>query len=128
MNREGSDMILSKAAFLSLGCFLLFAASAYSAQPEELLGVSLNSEKKEITIDVASSGCTRKEDFRFEMRDNTLTVLRLQRDACKAAHTKLRLAYSLKEAGIDPHKPFRIANSFVVSEFSANLKRQPAGK
>ena len=121
-------MILSKAAFLSLGCFLLFAASAYSAQPEELLGVSLNSEKKEITIDVASSGCTRKEDFLFEMRDNTLTVLRKGRDMCKAAHTKKSLTYSLKEAGIDPHKPFRFGNSFIVSEFGANMKRLPAGK
>jgi hypothetical protein len=101
-------------------CFLILLfvtiSHAVAEQQEVLLGFSTNFEKGEITIEVASSGCTKKEDFRFEYKGNILTIIRKQRDACKAMPEKISLTFTLKEIGIDPHTPFRISNAFMVNE------------
>lgn len=89
-------------------------------QIETLLGFSTDFDKSEITIEVAGSGCTQAKDFRFEVKDNVLTVFRKQRDTCKAMPRKTSFTFTLKELGIDPHKRFRIANPFVVNHNLTN--------
>lgn len=99
---------------LALGC-----TAAAAEQPEVLLGVSMDFEKSEMTLEVASSGCTKKEDFRLEYANRVLTVIRKERDACKAMPQKIALTFPLKEIGIAPHTAFRIANAFIASEMTA---------
>ena len=104
-------------------CVMLFFCliQAAAEQPEVLLGFSTDFEKGEITIEVASSGCTKKEDFRFEYKNSVLTVIRKERDACKAMPEKISLTFKLKEIGIDPHTPFQISNQFITNENIANF-------
>ena len=103
-----------------LATLLFFSVVQGTAEQQEvLLGFSTDWEKGEITIEVASSGCTKKEDFRFEYKENTLTVIRKQRDACKAMPEKISLTFKLKEIGIDPNTPFRISNLFMVNGLMA---------
>ena len=94
----------------------LWSVSAVAEQSEVLLGVSMDFDKKQITLEVVSTGCTKKEDFRFEYSNTVLTVIRKERDSCKAMPDKIGLTYPLKEIGLDPHTPFRISNSFVAND------------
>jgi hypothetical protein len=104
-----------------LGVVLLFGTGAVHAeQPETLLGISTDFDKGEITIEVASSGCTKKEDFHFELKDNVLTVFRKQRDACKAMPKKTSFTFNLKDLGIGPHQRFRVGNLFIVNHNLTN--------
>ena len=95
---------------------------AYCSDPEELLGVSLNFDKKEITLTVVTSGCTNKNDFLFVMKNDTLTILRKKKDTCKMLESEVSFTYSLKEAGIDPNKPFILTNKFIANPFVANIR------
>ncbi len=97
----------------------LLSATAAAEQPEVLLGVAMNFEKSQITLTVVSSGCTRKGDFRFEFSNSVLTVIRKERDSCKAMPSKVDFTYPLKEIGINPHAPFRISNAFIANELLA---------
>lgn len=101
---------------------LSIALIAHAGETEDLLGVSFDFEKKEITINVATSGCTQKGDFLFEMKDDVLTIIRINRDSCKAMQSKSSFTYSLKEAGIAPNKPFKIANRFIANIYMANIR------
>ena len=106
---------------MCLWAILFFSAGAVHAeQPETLLGLSTDFDKGEITIEVASSGCTKKEDFRFELKDNVLTVFRKQRDTCKAMPKKTSFTFNLKDLGIGPHQRFRVGNLFIVNHNLTN--------
>lgn len=113
-----------KMVVLSGSTLFLMTSGAFAAQPEELLGISLDNEKQEITIEVVGSGCTQKKHFLFEMKDNTLTVLRTERDACKAMPDKTSLTFSLREAGIEPNKSFRVSNQFIANKYMANVQKR----
>ncbi|MCE5312149.1 MAG: hypothetical protein LLF86_03245 [Nitrospiraceae bacterium] len=113
---------------LILGMLCVISSAAYSAEPENLLGLTLDYDKKEITIHVAVSGCTDKKDFVFEMKDNALTILRTFPDTCKAMQQEGRFTYSLKETGLDPNKPFVVANKFIANRFVAPFSRIPEKK
>jgi len=128
MNQKNIPIARCISALIACGALALFASPAAAVQPEELLGTSLNAERKEITIDVVSSGCTQRSDFRFEMKENVLTVLRAGRDACKAMPRKTSFTYALKEAGVDPNKPFRFGNRFIANEHTANMQKKTDGK
>ncbi|RPI71455.1 MAG: hypothetical protein EHM45_23530 [Desulfobacteraceae bacterium] len=107
---------------MGLCAVLLFGMGAVQAeQIETLLGFSTDFDKGEITIEVAGSGCTQAKDFRFEFKDNVLTVFRKQRDACKAMPRKTSFTFKLGDLGIGPHKRFRMANPFVVNHNLTNL-------
>lgn len=109
--------------FLWAGLFMLvFCHVAIGGNPEKLLGISLDDEKGEITIQVVNSGCTQKTDFKFEMKGDTLTVVRTKKDECKAMAGAVQFSYSLKEAGINPNKPFVIQNKFIANKFIANIQ------
>ena len=101
--------------------FLFITTGAFCNNPEPLLGVSLNYEKKEITITVVTTGCTGKNDFRFVINNGALTIIRDKKDFCKAMPDAISFTYSLKEAGIDPNKPFIITNSFIANAFVVNI-------
>jgi len=107
---------------LCLALFLLIIPSVYAGEPETLLGVTVNFDKKEFTIKVVSTGCTNKSDFKFQMKDDELTIIRTKKDECKMMPEELTLTYTLKEAGIDPNKPFKIVNKFIVNLNIANTK------
>lgn len=128
MKQKNIPIACCISALIACGASALFASPAAAVQPEELLGVSLNAERKEITIDVVSSGCTQRSDFRFEMKEDVLTVLRAGRDACKAMPQKTSFTYTLKEAGVDPDKPFRFGNGFIANEYAANVQKKRDGK
>ena len=51
-----------------------------------------------------------------------MTVYRVEPDACKAMPAKVKFTYSLEEAGINPHRPFKVGNSFIVNENLAGSK------
>ncbi len=109
--------------FLWAALFLLaFCHLAIGGNPEKLLGISLDDEKGEVTIQVVSTGCTKKSDFAFEMKSDTLTVIRTRKDDCKAMGSTAWFSYSFKEAGINPNKPFVIRNKFIVNKFIANIQ------
>jgi len=108
---------------LLAGLAVFLAAPAAAEQKEVLLGISTDFEKGELTLEVVSTGCTKNSDFRFEFKDNVLTVIRKERDACKAMPEKIKLTYKLAAIGIDPNKPFRVSNEFLVNENLANIAK-----
>lgn len=109
--------------------FLLLAASTARAQEREaLLGLQTDFTGKTLTIEVVGSGCTDKGYFRLDFSNDVLTVYRLQRDACKAMPMKTSITYGLDELGIDPHKPFRVDNPFIVNEYLAGTVVRPREK
>lgn len=89
---------------------------------EKLLGLSLNYDKKEITVTVVSTGCTRKVDFSFVVNANTITIQRLKKDDCKAMPEAINLVYSFQESRIDADKNYTIANSFIANPNLANIR------
>lgn len=108
---------------LAIAFLGLWPGAAAAEQPEVLLGVSMDFDAQQITLQMVSSGCTRKEDFRFEFSNGVLTVIRKERDACKAMPRKHAYTFSLTEVGIDRHTPFRFSNTFIVNELLANVAR-----
>jgi hypothetical protein len=111
-----------KKTLLIIGALLL-AGSALAAdeRPESLLGVSTDFDAGKITFEVASNGCTARKDFRGELKDGTLTLIRLGRDACKRMPERMKITFTLAELGLSPNKPFAVGNRFIVNE---NLAQQ----
>jgi hypothetical protein len=95
---------------------------ASAAEPETLLGINLDYDKGQVSLWVASNGCTVKSDFVFEMTEGKLTVKRTRRDECKAMPMAVCLTYSFKEAGINPGVPFVITNGFVADPLSCKVR------
>jgi hypothetical protein len=110
-----------KGFLLTALMIMIFSPLAYSSNPENLLGLTLDYEKGEISIHVVSSGCTQKNDFRFEMKGDTLSVVRVRKDDCKAMESEVRFTYTLKEAGINANKAFIVRNKFIANLFIANI-------
>lgn len=96
-----------------------------AAEPETLLGISFDYDKQEVTITVASSGCTQKQDFQFIVKNNELTINRTKPDFCKAMESPVSFTYSLKDAGIEPNKALTITNKFIVNPYIARIKQSP---
>lgn len=106
-----------KATVLIL-CACLFAAPVWAGegQPELLLGVTTDFDAGQIVFQVASGGCTTKEDFRFEFKNDTLTIFRMRGDYCKAMPHKVPITFALEELGISPHRPFALGNRIIVNQ------------
>lgn len=105
-----------------ISIMLILSPIAICANPATLLGLTLDYDKGEITIHVVGSGCTQKNDFKFDIKSDTLSVLRLRTDDCKAMESEVRFTYKLKEAGINPNKAFIVRNKFIANPFIANIK------
>jgi len=103
----------------------LIAATAPLAadrRPEKLLGVVADDEKGQITFVVWASGCAQKADFRVERSGKTLTLVRLQRDACKMMPQRMDLTFTLAEVGLKPHDVFTVTNPFTASVMQASMQ------
>jgi hypothetical protein len=87
----------------------------FSESLENLLGISTDLDKGEITIQAASSGCTVKKDFRFVYQKDILAVYRTKRDSCKAMPEKISLTYKMKDVGVVPNKAFSLSNRIIVN-------------
>lgn len=101
---------------MALALVMVLCGAAWGGQPESLLGLRTDFDLGTLTIEVAGSGCTRKEDFRFDLAGDRLTVVRVRRDDCKAMPQKTALTFTLQEAGLTPHRAFSVVNRFIVNE------------
>ncbi len=111
-----------RTAFLVIGLLVLSTSAALAGEVEVLLGISTDFEKQELTLQVASSGCTAKGDFLFEYKDGVLTISRTKKDECKAMESVVSLTYTLKEAGIEANKPFQLGNKLIVNPMLAKVR------
>ncbi len=84
-------------------------------QSEKLLGLTFDDEKKEVTIKVASTGCTAKNYFQFNVNGSVIEVVRMKRDDCKRMPFAASFTYTMAEAGILPNKMYTIKNSFITN-------------
>ncbi len=100
---------------------ILFSFNSSQNRTEKLLGISFNYDKKEITIQVVSTGCTVKTDFQFNMKDNNITVIRKKRDECKAMPEMISFTYTFQETGLSPDKAYTIKNKFIANPNLANI-------
>jgi len=105
-----------KRAVFVLGVLLLAGSAGAGEPPELLLGVGTDFDAGRITFVVASSGCTTRADFRCDLKDGTLTLVRERRDSCKAMPQRQSIAFTLKELGLSPHQPFTLGNRLIVNE------------
>ncbi|MDD2335490.1 MAG: hypothetical protein PHD01_02820 [Geobacteraceae bacterium] len=112
---------------LAVFCLVMFLCPSIglAGEMETLLGFSTDFDTGTITIDVVGSGCTDKSSFRMDLTNNILTVFRVRRDTCKAMPEKIPFTYTVNEVGINPHKPFSIANPFLVNENLAGILEIP---
>jgi len=100
---------------------LLFGFKSQQTRTEKLLGVSFNYDKKEISIQVVSSGCTVKTDFQFNVSNNIITIIRKKRDECKAMPGMTSFTYTFLETGLSPDKAYTIKNKFIANPNLANI-------
>lgn len=98
-----------------------FAAPA-SETLENLLGFSTDFDHETLTLKVASSGCTKKEDFRLVFTNDVLTVYRKKADDCKRMPEAVEFAFPLKQIGINPNRPFSLSNRIIVNWNIANIR------
>jgi hypothetical protein len=112
-----------KPTALFLGALLLAGtALAAGERSESLLGVVTNFDAGKIIFEVASNGCTAKKDFRCDLKDGTLTLVRVRRDSCKAMPQREKIVFTLEELGLSPNKPFALGNKLIVNENLAQVQ------
>lgn len=75
--------------------------------------------RNEITIEVASHGCTTKADFAFYLEPKgeavTLAFGRKRIDTCKSfAQGRIRLAFTYEELGLSANAPVFLLNPLVA--------------
>ena len=112
----------TKYLVISIVVFLLSASFAKAEVPENLIGINFNFDKQEVVIKVVSSGCTGRESFKVDIINDTLTVLRVRKDECKAMEEAIDITYTMKEIDIDPNKTYVIVNKFISNPFIARIK------
>lgn len=111
---------------LFIGLLLLGGCAAKkekvaSGTGEPLLGLSLNYETGELTLQVVSTGCTVKEDFSLQVKNDELLVVRNKKDPCKAVPQATSFTYTMKEAGLNPDKLYAVKNGFIANPNLANI-------
>lgn len=120
-----------KITFLIVG-FLLTALSGCNNKDkakqvdttrEDILGLSLDYEKKEINLVLVSKGCTRINDISFLVNNDELTVKRNRKDECKAMPEAVSFTFSFAEAGINPDVNYKVNNGFIANPNLANIGR-----
>lgn len=112
-----------RAAFLICSCAALAAAAVQASdrKPEKLLGLRADGEKGELAIEVWTGGCTAKAHFKVERAGEQLTVVRLQRDACKMTPERTTITFTLAELGLKPGQIFTVRNPFAGDPFAASI-------
>lgn len=112
----------TKYLIISILACIVSIAVVKAEEPENLIGINFNFDKQEIVIKVVSSGCTGRESFKIETINDTLTVLRIRKDECKAMEEAIDITYTMKEIDIDPNKTYVIANKFISNPYIARIK------
>ena len=103
-------------AILMVANFVFSLAFAAEGKEEVLLGIKITAET--IELKVASSGCTKKEDFSIEVNEGVneqspyvLTVRRNRRDECKAWLSEgITVEFTKDELGIDEVRAILFTN------------------
>lgn len=108
---------------LSIVALLATTSLVKAEEPENLIGINFNFDKQEVVIKVVSSGCTTRESFKVETINDTLTVVRVRKDECKAMEEAIDITYTMKEIDIDPNKTYVIANKFISNPFIARIQK-----
>lgn len=111
-----------KTFFLSILIGILVSPFAKGGNPEKLLGLTFNYDKGEVTLYVVSSGCTQKSDFKFEIKGENLTIIRINPDNCKMMESVVHFTFPLKEVKLDPNKSYVILNKFIANHNIAKIK------
>ena len=117
-----ATMKAMRVVLLVIGLLALSTPAASAGEVEMLLGISTDYDKQELTLQVASSGCTAKGDFLFELKDGILTIRRTRKDECKAMESAVSLTYSLKEAGVEANKPFQLGNKLIANPMLSKVR------
>lgn len=99
----------------------LYGFTSRQTDSEKLLGFTFNYDKKEVTINVVSTGCTVKKDFLFKVSNNTITITRTKKDFCKAMPQLASFTYSFRETGLNSDKAYTIQNKFIANLNLANI-------
>ncbi|MGZ8364626.1 MAG: hypothetical protein ACXWVJ_06465 [Caulobacteraceae bacterium] len=106
------------------------APGQYAFHPvaEALYGVSIR--PRGVTIVVASNGCTRKDDFRAEVRRGhgrpAILFRRMEPDNCRSfAAGDARFTYSWRELGVRPNPRIGVLNE--ITRDPAPSPLSPAG-
>lgn len=110
--------LLAGAALLLL---LIFGFYSRQQPAEKLLGISFNYLKKEVTLQVVTTGCTVKNDFEFRVSGQTITIVRKKRDDCKMMPEMVSFTYTFAETGISAGKVYTIVNGFIANPDLANI-------
>lgn len=121
---EPDSPVYKMIVYFLLTVVLLIALDSFWVQQddtEKLLGFSFNYDKKEVSIQVVSTGCSSKSDFVFEVKNNSITIFRKKKDSCKALPSVQTFLFSMKETGIDPDKTYSIKNNFIGNHYLANI-------
>ncbi len=124
INRHSVKYQLREAVLLigtALFVIALFGFNGQQNNSEKLMGISFNYEKKEITLQVVTTGCTVKNDFQFKVSNNTITIIRKKRDICKMMPEKASFTYTFAETGLSKDKSYTIVNSFMANPDLANI-------
>lgn len=103
---------------------LFMGMQIQASTTEALLGYTYN--QYGVTFQVASSGCTSKNDFSVARgnSDQTLTLIlkRVKADGCLAVVPYgLQVHFTYKELGVRPNQSFKILNQLTVSRRSIEL-------
>ena len=111
-----------KTLFISILISLLISPLTKGGNPEKLIGLTFNYDKGEVTLQVVSSGCTQKGDFKFEIKGDSLSIIRIRPDNCKMMEGIVQFTYQLAEVKINPNKPYIIQNKFIANHNIAKIQ------
>lgn len=96
----------------------LFTNSSFgqspSNQPVKLFGFNSNPDTGELSITVSTNGCTSAKDFQFKTNGANLTIIRTNKDYCKAIPRLIIFTYKMKDIGLNPTKTYSISNKLYI--------------
>ncbi len=103
---------------IAIGLFGIFSATGVQASGTEEVLLGIDFSQKTVDIHVASGGCTKKEDFHFDVNKGVtgkppyiVTIRRITPDNCKALiHEGVRLSFDKTELGLDGLVEFTLTN------------------
>lgn len=112
MNRR--VLILAGLTLLS-GCATAPALSTAQIHPELEALYAADAEREALVIQVASNGCTRKEDFAFYVERKggatTLSFARKRLDPCRSlVMARTQLSFTWAELGLDQRSQVMLLN------------------
>lgn len=95
-----------------IGCLivllLFYVPCSRAEEGEPIFGIVINTQTGTFSIDVLSSGCTRKQDF--DLKGDVLTIKRRAPDACKMVSHRVTLTYTGDEVGVLWGRTFHLTN------------------